>query len=80
MDKEILLQILKCDPISFKLNEIEEMLDEELNKEPEEMDAELIDFLADILEKAYLKTEEEPAENLKTIRAYEILRFAAINQ
>lgn len=79
MDKEILLQILKCDPISFKLNEIEEMLDEELNKEPEEMDAELIDFLADILEKAYFKTEEQPAENISAIKAYDILQFAAIS-
>lgn len=55
MEKDILLKMLRSDPSSFTLIEIEDMMDEELNKEPGEMDSELIDLCADILEKAYFK-------------------------
>lgn len=55
MEKDILLQMLGCDPISFTLDEIEAMMDDEMNKASGEMDGGLVDLCADILENAYLR-------------------------
>ena len=78
MDKDILLQILKCDPISFTLNEIEDIMDEELNKDPDEMDSELIDMCARILEKAYFRPEDKSAQSGAEIKPFKELLCAAI--
>lgn len=55
MDKKTLLEILKTEPFSFTLREIEEIMDEELGKSPDDMDTELIDLCADILEREQAK-------------------------
>lgn len=51
MNKKTLTRILKSDPEKFTLREIEEMMDEELNKDTNEMDTDFIDLCADALEK-----------------------------
>lgn len=61
MDKSTLLDTLKSKSMTLSLEEIQEIMDEELNKNPEEMDAELIDLCADVLDKAYFGTEESTA-------------------
>lgn len=58
-DKSI-INNLKTKSILFTLDEIREIMDEELEKDPSEMDTELIDLCADILVKAYNDTEETP--------------------
>lgn len=58
MEKDTLLQTLKKDSASFKLSEIEEMMNEELNKDPNEMDTELVDLCSEILESAYFERSE----------------------
>lgn len=59
MNNDTLLETLKSDSMSFTLAEIEEMMDEELNKDPSEMDTDLIDICADIINKAYAKVKED---------------------
>ena len=81
MDKITLLEILKTEPFSFTLREIEEIMDEELSKTPDEMDTELIDICADILDKEYSKENAEPKANnqkVKKIKAAKVLLIAAI--
>lgn len=51
MDSNLIIKALKTEPMSFSLEEIREMMDEELEKDPSEMDAALIDLCLDILEK-----------------------------
>lgn len=58
MENDTLLQTLKKDSASFKLSEIEEMMNEELNKDPNKMDTELVDLCAEILESAYFERSE----------------------
>lgn len=58
MEKDTLLQTLKKNSTSFKLSEIEEMMNEELNKDPNKMDTELVDLCAEILESAYFEKSE----------------------
>lgn len=58
MENDTLLQTLKKDSTSFKLSEIEEMMNEELNKDPNKMDTELVDLCAEILESAYFERSE----------------------
>lgn len=52
MDSKDLIQILKSDPLKFTFEEIEQMMDEELEKDPAEMDTDFIDLCADTLNKA----------------------------
>lgn len=59
MKNDTLLEALKKGSASFTLSEIEEMMNEELNKDPEKMDTELIDLCAEILDKAYSEEENE---------------------
>lgn len=62
MRKITLFDILNREPFKFPFREIEEMMDEELDKSPEEMDTELIDICAGVLNKAY--SEENNEQNL----------------
>lgn len=81
MDKLTLLEILNTEQFSFTLREIEEIMDEELSKTPDEMDTELIDICADILDKEYSKENAEPKANnqkVKKIKAAKVLLIAAI--
>lgn len=64
MNNDTLLEALKSDSMSFTLAEIEEMMDEELNKDPNEMDTDLIDICANIINKAYSQIKEEDSDIL----------------
>lgn len=50
MNKKVLLEILKSKPMTFTAEEIYEIMNEELNKDPSEMDTDLVDLCADILD------------------------------
>ena len=81
MDKLTLLEILNTEPFSFTLREIEEIMDEELSKTPDEMDTDLVDICADILEREYFKETAEPKSNnqkVKKFKAGKALLIAAI--
>lgn len=81
MDKKTLLEILKTESFSFTLREIEEIMDEELNKSPDEMDTELIDVCVDVLSKAYSKENtgsESKNPKTKKFKAGRFLLAAAI--
>lgn len=57
MDKLKLTDTLKSKSMTLTVGEIESIMDEELNKSPDEMDTELIELCADLLDKAYFKPE-----------------------
>ncbi len=89
MKNDTLLEALKKGSASFTLSEIEEMMNEELNKDPEKMDTELIDLCAEILNKAYSEEENEKPNTIsvskenntkkgKKIKFGKILLIAAI--
>lgn len=59
MDRLTLLETLKSKSMTLSLEDIQGIMDEELNKNPEEMDAELIDLCADVLDNAYFGTQGE---------------------
>ena len=77
MEKDLLFKILGYDPISFTLDEIEAMMDDEMNCDPAEMDCELIELCADILENAYLIEKSNGREIKKSIRSFEKLLITA---
>lgn len=58
MDKLTLLDTLKSKSMTLSLEEIQGIMDEELSKSSEEMDVELIDLCADVLDKAYFDNSE----------------------
>lgn len=81
MNKITLLEILKTEPFSFTLSEIEEIMDEELNKSPDDMDTELIDICVDVLEKARSEENGNPETEkpkIKKFKAGKVLLAAAI--
>ncbi|MCH5191525.1 MAG: DUF4367 domain-containing protein [Oscillospiraceae bacterium] len=81
MDQKILLEILKTKPFSFTLREIEEILDEELSKAPDEMDTEIIDICVDILDREYSKenaASKPKKQKIKKFKARRVLLIAAI--
>lgn len=53
MGKITLFDILNTKPFKFTLREIEEMMDEELSKDPDEMDTEFIEICADVINRAH---------------------------
>ena len=59
MDKLTLLDTLKSKSMTLSFEEIQGIMDEELNKNPEEMDTELIDLCADVLDRAYFGAQDE---------------------
>ncbi|MBQ2759815.1 MAG: hypothetical protein IJE93_08620 [Clostridia bacterium] len=66
MNKEILQKILQTESVSFSSEEIQQMLDEELEKSPEEMDAQFIDLCVDVLSKKEVSEEKVVKKNKKT--------------
>ena len=80
MDKLTLFEILNTE-FSFTLREIEEMLDEELSKAPEEMDTELIDLCVDILDREFSEENAESkakSQKSKKVKVGKVLLIAAI--
>ncbi|MDE6019582.1 MAG: DUF4367 domain-containing protein [Ruminococcus sp.] len=81
MNRITLLKILKTKPFSFTVREIEEIMDEELSKDPKDMDTELIDICVDVLDKAYSKESDASNPNkskIKSVKARRVLLIAAI--
>lgn len=71
MNKELLKKILETKTMQFSVEEVENLLDEELNKEPEEMDTDLVELCIEALSKAEKESESgeektDSAEENKT--------------
>lgn len=84
MDSKDLIQFLKSEPMKFTYEEIEQMMDEELEKDPAEMDTDFIDLCADTLNKALeanknkeLNKKSENKKHIK-IKFIKIVAIAAI--
>ena len=84
MNSKDIIQILKSEPDKFTYAEIEQMMDEELEKDPSEMDTDFVDLCADVLIKA-LSEHKEKETNTKTenkkrikIRIAKIIAIAAV--
>lgn len=76
MKKEIFAEIIKTDSLRLSKSEIEAIMEEELNKDPEEIDAELIDLCLEALEG---KSADGKGENhAKHFTAKKFLLIAAI--
>ncbi|MDE5995078.1 MAG: hypothetical protein K2G60_06160 [Oscillospiraceae bacterium] len=65
-----LYDILNTEPIKFTLREIEEMMDEELSKDPDEIDTEFISICADVINRAH--AEEDNEQNLMIAEIFNI--------
>ncbi len=85
MKTKTYIKALMNTSFSFPLDEINSIMEEELQKEPEEMDGELVDLCIDILEKGYAeqeqkqKQEQERAEKKHTgTKVRRVLIVAAI--
>lgn len=76
MNKEIFAEIIKTDSLRLSKSEIEAIMEEELNKDPKEIDAELIDLCLEALEG---KSADGKGENhAKHFTAKKFLLIAAI--
>lgn len=77
MNKKILKEILKTESVSFSYEEIQQILDEELEKSADEMDTQLIDLCIDVLsrEKA---PEQKEEKKYKKISPKKLLLVAAV--
>ena len=78
MSNEDLLSILNEKSMSFTLKELDEMLDEELNKSPDEMDVDLVDECTDILLRETKRIKREQLAKARRIKIGKILAAAAI--
>ena len=83
MKKDDLLEALKSPAMKMTLQEIQEMMDHELNKDPDEMDAEIVDICAHILHRELIDTGKTTGKRGKALRsrpktAKRILLIAAI--
>ena len=76
MNKEILQKILKTDSVKLSDTEIQSILDEELEKSPDEMDTQLIDLCLDILTSKDEAPEKKPSCKKKKLRT--VLIIAAV--
>lgn len=70
MDKIPLLEILQTKPFLFTYREIEKIIDEELSRTSDDMDAALIDICVDILDREHSKDSAE--ENLIIATTFKI--------
>lgn len=79
MDDNILNKVFNSEPIKFTLSEIEMMMDEELDKNPDEMDTDFIDMCMDVLENGYAAEEEKLKKKLyRRMKLSKILLTAII--
>lgn len=85
MDRDILLKVFEAGSMPLTLEEIEMIMDEEMAKDPSEMDGDLVELCLDILTKATQGNEEksEPEKNeaikgKKRIKLKSIFIFAAV--
>ncbi len=59
MKTKTYIKALMATSFSFPLDEINRLMEEELKKDPDEMDGELVDLCIDILEKGYAEQEQK---------------------
>ena len=79
MDKKTLIKILKSEPMTFSLEEVQNIMDEELLKDPEEMDTDLIDICVEVLEKAYSEEAQQKKSGKPKVRTIsKVLLIVAI--
>lgn len=83
MDERTLENILNEKKIKFTESEIRDMIDKELEKDPKEMDTELIDICLDVLDKQHSNANSHKTDiNIKTknkkIKLIRIFAIAAI--
>ncbi|MBR3974776.1 MAG: DUF4367 domain-containing protein [Clostridia bacterium] len=77
MNKKILKEILKTESVSFSYEEIQQILDEELEKSPDEMDTQLVDLCVDVLSKQEVP-EKEVTKTHRKISSKKLLLIAAV--
>lgn len=77
MNKKILKEILKTESVSFSYEEIQQILDEELEKSADEMDTQLIDLCIDVLSKQEVP-EKEVTKTHRKISPKKLLLIAAV--
>ena len=63
MTTDELIYFLKSEPMKFSYAEIEQMMDEELAKDPDEMDTDFVDLCVDVLYNALQEAKQKEAEN-----------------
>ena len=68
MDRDILLKAFEAGSMPLTLEEIEMIMDEEMAKDPSEMDGDLVEMCLDILTKATVKCEDKADENSETAK------------
>lgn len=78
MKKETFMAILEEDSMIFTEKELWEMIDEELAKDPSEMDTDLIDLCLDALDGKFDDEEIERINTRKRLRPGKILLVAAV--
>lgn len=78
MDSKDIIQFLKSEPMTFTYEEIEQMMDDELSKAPEEMDTDFVDLCADVLNNAVAESTKKKKIKNKRIKFTKILSCAVI--
>lgn len=78
MKKETFMAILEEDSMIFTEKELWEMIDEELAKDPSEMDTDLVDLCLDALDGKFDDEEIERINTRKRLRPGKILLVAAV--
>lgn len=78
MDKKILLAILQTDSMSLTLSEIQGLLNEELSKEPEQMDTKLIELCMDALETNRREEDQRTTKKTKSVKFWKLVLIAAV--
>lgn len=79
MDKNVLKKILKTKQVKFSMAEVEQLMDAELEKDPEEIDTELVDLCLQILTSDSKDNHSEKTlPKLKKFRYAKILIAAAL--
>lgn len=75
MNKNNIIAVLKEKPMQFTLSEIQEIMEYELNQEPEKMNTELIDLCADTIENGL---NQQNGKHSKKIQLNKFILCAAI--
>ncbi len=78
MDSKDIIQFLKSEPMTFTYEEIEQMMDDELSKAPEEMDTDFVDMCAEVLNNAVSESTKNKKIKNKRIKITKILSCAVI--
>ena len=82
MNRKEIMQFLKSEPMKFTYAEIEQMMDEEMSKDPDEMDTDFVDLCIDVLYEALQEHKRKQAvnesKNNKRIKIAKIFAMVAV--